>query len=221
MTHVLIVCTALLWVKLQINYAHKYRVIAHIFWIPFRCAYAPPMHMSHTCIHKINTCVADMFWVFVQSKQCIYMLHIVICVCRVYAWRMYSIIWFINTSYLVIHALACPLHYHFWYFNSFRKLIPGVDFYLKKKHIYFKEPPLTSVNILGLNTIWVMVFLACSVLSLVFFGYFYCICMLHIVFNNDPLKRVLRAVTKNGTYTALYWHYLVIQVNMIFILDLL
>ena len=30
------------------------------------------------------------------------------------------------------------------------------------------------------------------------YGYFYCICLLHIIVNNDILKRVLKSVTKNG-----------------------
>ena len=38
----------------------------------------------------------------------------------------------------------------------------------------------------------------CSVLSLSFYGYFYCVCLLHIVIDNDILQRVLRSVTKNG-----------------------
>ena len=42
------------------------------------------------------------------------------------------------------------------------------------------------------------VFVACSALSIPFYGYFYCICLLHIVIDNDILQRVLRSVTKNG-----------------------
>ena len=37
-----------------------------------------------------------------------------------------------------------------------------------------------------------------SALSLYFYGYFYCICLLHIVVDNDILQRVLKSVTKNG-----------------------
>ena len=37
-----------------------------------------------------------------------------------------------------------------------------------------------------------------SILSLAFWGYFYCFCLLHIIVNNDILQRVLRSVTKNG-----------------------
>ena len=42
------------------------------------------------------------------------------------------------------------------------------------------------------------VFLFSSILSLGLSGYFYCVCLLFIIANNDILKRVLRAVTKNG-----------------------
>ena len=43
--------------------------------------------------------------------------------------------------------------------------------------------------------------MACSALSLPFYGYFYCVCLLHIVIDNDILQRVLRSVTKNGECT--------------------
>ena len=49
------------------------------------------------------------------------------------------------------------------------------------------------------------VFLACSVLSLSFYGYFYCVCLLHIVIDNDILQRVLKSVTKNGMYIFCNW----------------
>ena len=42
--------------------------------------------------------------------------------------------------------------------------------------------------------------MACSALSLPFYGYFYCFCLLHIVIDNDILQRVLKSVTKNGEY---------------------
>ena len=45
---------------------------------------------------------------------------------------------------------------------------------------------------------YVVLFLLASILSLAFYGYFYALCMLHIVVNNDILQRVLRSVTKNG-----------------------
>ena len=39
-----------------------------------------------------------------------------------------------------------------------------------------------------------------SILSLAFWGYFYCFCLLHIIVNNDILQRVLRSITKNGKF---------------------
>ena len=58
-----------------------------------------------------------------------------------------------------------------------------------------------DVNIFGVLTIYMIIFLVCSILSLVYFeGYFYPICLLYIIVNNDILQRVLRAVTKNGMF---------------------
>ena len=77
----------------------------------------------------------------------------------------------------------------------------------RKVKLITPKPTLLDVNILGLRTVWVLVFLTCSILSLVWFGYFYCICALHIIVNNDILQRVLRAVTKNGnTHTHTHEH---------------
>ena len=45
--------------------------------------------------------------------------------------------------------------------------------------------------------VWFQGFVTCSVLSLKYYGYFYCICLLHIVADNVILKRVLKAITKN------------------------
>lgn len=55
-----------------------------------------------------------------------------------------------------------------------------------------------DINIFGLRTIYIVVFLCCSVLSLTFYGLFYSICLLYIVINNDLLQRALQSVTKNG-----------------------
>ena len=71
-----------------------------------------------------------------------------------------------------------------------------------------KKPERTysSINIYGLRTLYVILFLSASILSLAFYGYFYALCLLHIVINNDILQRVLRSVTKNGTscYLCIY-----------------
>ena len=50
---------------------------------------------------------------------------------------------------------------------------------------------------------YVVLFLLASTLSLAFYGYFYALCLLHIIVNNDILQRVLRAVTQNGGYIHL------------------
>ena len=39
-----------------------------------------------------------------------------------------------------------------------------------------------------------------SILSLAFWGYFYCFCLLYIIVKNDILQRVLLSVTKNGKF---------------------
>ena len=48
--------------------------------------------------------------------------------------------------------------------------------------------------------IHLQVFVIFSALSLFFYGYFYCLCLFHIVVDNDILQRVLKSVTKNGEY---------------------
>lgn len=72
-------------------------------------------------------------------------------------------------------------------------------------HLYrfgLKKPEQTysAINIYGLRTAYVVLFLLASILSLAFYGYFYALCLLHIIVNNDILQRVLRAVTKNGIF---------------------
>ena len=65
----------------------------------------------------------------------------------------------------------------------------------------FRQLPRFSfinVNIFGVSTLYMLVFLACSILSMAFRGYFYCVCLLFIIFTSDILQRVLRAVTKHG-----------------------
>ena len=63
-----------------------------------------------------------------------------------------------------------------------------------------KEPERTysSITVYGLRTMYMVIFLLASVISLAFWGYFYALCLLHIIVNNDILQRVLRSVTKNG-----------------------
>ena len=58
---------------------------------------------------------------------------------------------------------------------------------------------LVSLTVYACSSTYSMqLFLSCSILSLCFWGYFYSICLMHIVVNNDILQRVLRSVTKNG-----------------------
>ena len=52
-------------------------------------------------------------------------------------------------------------------------------------------------------TLFSQLFVMASILSLAFWGYFYCFCLLHIVVNNDILQRVLLSVTKNGKFHLL------------------
>ena len=40
--------------------------------------------------------------------------------------------------------------------------------------------------------------MACSALSLPFYGYFYCVCLLYVVIDNNTIQQVLRSVTKHG-----------------------
>ena len=60
------------------------------------------------------------------------------------------------------------------------------------------EESYSTINIYGVRTVYTMVFLLASILSLGLYGYLYCLCLLYIVINNDVLLRVLSAVTKHG-----------------------
>ena len=68
----------------------------------------------------------------------------------------------------------------------------------KEKAKRYHQVTFIDVNIFGAQTIYMIIFLLCSILSLAFSGYFYPFCLLYIIYNNDILMRVLRAVTKNG-----------------------
>ena len=57
----------------------------------------------------------------------------------------------------------------------------------------------SDINLFGLRTIYTVVFLCCSVLSLFSYGLLYSVCLLYIVVNNDILQRALQSLTKNGT----------------------
>ena len=55
----------------------------------------------------------------------------------------------------------------------------------------------SSVNILGVQTLFLIVLLAIAASPLYCFGYLYCISFLYIIVNNDILQRALQSVTKN------------------------
>ena len=75
-----------------------------------------------------------------------------------------------------------------------------IDKVIHKDASTYTVPRLTciDVGIFSISTLYMLLFLICSILSLAFRGYFYSFCLLFIIVNNDILKRVLRAVTKNG-----------------------
>ena len=56
---------------------------------------------------------------------------------------------------------------------------------------------------LSTSSIYHYLLLACSILGLKFYGYFYCFHLFHIVVNNDILIRAVQSVTKNGA--SLLW----------------
>ncbi len=61
---------------------------------------------------------------------------------------------------------------------------------------------------MGFTTIYILVFLAASILSLPYFGYFYCLCLLYIIIDNDILQRALQSITKNGNYRGILTHWM-------------
>ena len=66
----------------------------------------------------------------------------------------------------------------------------------------------SNIDLFGLRTIYIVVFLCCSVLSLFSYGLLYSVCLLYIVVNNDLLQRALQSVTKNGTTVLVAIHIL-------------
>ena len=71
---------------------------------------------------------------------------------------------------------------------------------------------LASTNCANPFYVPMQLLLSWSGLSLGFWGYFYPLCLVHIIVNNDILQRVLRSVTKNcedklcSLLLHLYWH---------------
>jgi inositol 1,4,5-triphosphate receptor type 1 len=112
----------------------------------------------------------------------------------------------IMTLWIVIEYFLINFpHFHLpLFFIKFCVTI--VNYFLKKRgHNLISLPNITclGVNIFGVSTLYMIILVACSILSLIFRGYFYCLCLLFVVVDNDILKRVLRAVTRNGI--ALIW----------------
>jgi len=62
-------------------------------------------------------------------------------------------------------------------------------------YVVFVELPVHTIIVYNFLT---QVFLLASTLSLVFRSYFYSICLLYIVINNDILQRALQSITRNG-----------------------
>ncbi|CAC5372100.1 unnamed protein product [Mytilus coruscus] len=67
--------------------------------------------------------------------------------------------------------------------------------WLEKK----KDYTYLEVKAYGVNSIYYVVFLVFSVLGTAFYGYFFAFHLLHIAVLNQLLKRVIQAVTTNGT----------------------
>ena len=84
-------------------------------------------------------------------------------------------------------------------------MLSGFDILFSTGRFGLKKPEKTysAINIYGLRTVYMVLFVLASILSLVFYGYFYALCLLHIIVNNDILQRVLRSVTKNGNSQAI------------------
>ena len=55
----------------------------------------------------------------------------------------------------------------------------------------------SSVNILGAQTLFLIILLAIAPSPFYCMGYLYCISFLYIIVNNDILQRALQSVTKN------------------------
>ena len=95
-----------------------------------------------------------------------------------------------------------------------------------RERTYRQLPQFTflDVSIFGVSTLYMLVFLLCSVLSLVFVGYFYCVCLLFIIFTSDILQRVLRSVTKHGNwfqFVLVHYHSFHHQLHLIVVLNII
>ena len=111
-------------------------------------------------------------------------------------WPHFRLPAFVYKMRYVFRALYCYLSH----------LRAKVEKTILKGRRGYSMPHLTciDVGILSISTLFMLMFLSCSICGLVFQGYFYCFCLLFIVVSNDILKRVLRAVTKNGVHITIF-----------------
>ncbi|XP_075250138.1 inositol 1,4,5-trisphosphate-gated calcium channel ITPR2-like isoform X3 [Convolutriloba macropyga] len=86
--------------------------------------------------------------------------------------------------------------------KSFFAHILGIAYFVKAPEDDNDDEHL-RVNFFSLKTFYYLLFLASSVSGCVFWGYFFCFHMLHIVPRNQMLMRVLKSVTQNGS--SLIW----------------
>ncbi|GFS18906.1 inositol 1,4,5-trisphosphate receptor type 1, partial [Elysia marginata] len=55
-----------------------------------------------------------------------------------------------------------------------------------------------EVKFFSVTTFYYIIFLLCSILGTIFYGYFFSFHLLHMALMNQLLKRVIQAVTRNG-----------------------
>lgn len=114
-------------------------------------------------------------------------------------WFGYFALFILGAVHLVMTIMQVLAYFlvnwpNFYYIPEFVYRLRGKE----RKNASYSDIPF-----FGLRTVYYLLFLSCSILSLCFWGYFYSICLMHIVVNNDILQRVLRSVTKNGK--SLLW----------------
>jgi inositol 1,4,5-triphosphate receptor type 1 len=118
-------------------------------------------------------------------------------------WWFGSILLYVLGGIHVLVTLKLIVAYFLANWSNFY-IIPSFSISVCGKELSIdREESYTDVFLFGWKTIYFAVLLSCSVLSLAFWGYFYPVCLLHIVINNDILQRVLRSVTKN--WKSLLW----------------
>ena len=91
--------------------------------------------------------------------------------------------------------------YYFWFsycrYEAKLWLSQFEQFKDNKKLNWINEPQENErfdINVLGVYTIYRLFFLACSILGLLFSGYFYCFCLPYIFIKSELLSHVVKAV---------------------------